>query len=323
VQIALTGSTAISSGQFWTVPGFQRIGRVGWEGRLGPADGGWLQPLPANAVSFAPTWISGGNWTRMAQNPGTVSGSFRTTFANPALVLCQVVWTVSGGSFTQNITITPDGVMLQTSASGFATGNWGLTFPILINDGQTSPATWGAVSTTNVITSGTGGIATCTWPSSGDIQNYMTISANPSAFTPETDCTTVVGTVRPVRAVVAADTTQTTFVYPAKSTDPTASTVRSTFAATGTNTYTCSALSSSVVSSSAAGTVYVGRTCAGGWTNSVVLSGGTVTFSAPCHFIAQLTSGHVTAIEVDRSVTATIQAHAPQALTAFTPVTGL
>ncbi len=88
---------------------------------------------------------------------------------------------------------------------------------------------------------------------------------------------------------------------------------------TGPNTYQNSALGSSVVSGTN-GTYYVGRTAAGGWAVSVA---GLVSFSAPCNFIAQISGGHVTAIEVDRAVTATVQAHAGLNLSAYTPARGL
>lgn len=80
---------------------------------------------------------------------------------------------------------------------------------------------------------------------------------------------------------------------------------------------------SSVVSSPAAGTIYIGRNSCSGWGSSVALSGGNVTFNVPCFFVAQLADGVVTAIEVDRPVMATVQSNPPQALAAYTPVTGL
>ena len=319
VEISLNGATVVNNGQYWTAIGFLRIGRVNWETRLGPQGAGYFS---GNQVSFAPTWYNGSAWTRLAANPSTSSGAFTTRFVSPGLVLATVVWTVSGGTFTQNLTITPDGVLVQTTSTGFSAGNWGVTYPVLIDDGTTSGG-WGATATTTSLTQP---IASATW-SNNDSQNFITISSNTVVFTSESNCLTSVGDVTPVRSVVSADTTHTTFVYPATNagvTDPSAASVRSTFTVTGTNTYTCTALGSSVTSDSSTGTVYIGRTCASGWASTFTLSGGTVTFSVPCFFIAQVSSGHVTAIEVDRAVaTATIQSHGAQALSAYTPVTGL
>ena len=318
IQIALSGYTATDfSGNYWVVPGFQRIGRVNWETRLGPSDGGWLGNN-AFSVSFAPTWFTSGAWTRLAQNH-SATGSFSTTFVSPGLVMCQVVWTVSGGTFTQNITVTPDGVLVQTTQTGFTAGNWGMTFPILTSDGNTAaPNTWGATNTVNQ--SFTQPIASCAWPGSLDSQNYMTISANPTVFTSEANCQTACGNVTPVRAVVAADTTLNVFVHPASNSDPSAASVRSSLTVTGPNTFTCTALGLSVTSSQAGGTVYIGRTSASGWARTFTLSGGAVTFNIPCFFIAQVSGGVVHGLEVDRNVNASVQGNAAQNLTAYTPV---
>jgi hypothetical protein len=142
---------------------------------------------------------------------------------------------------------------------------------------------------------------------------------------------TTFGDVTPVRAWhgtgSTSDATQVTFVYPRKSSDPTAASVRSGMTVTGTNTYTNSALGSSVVSGSS-GTLYVGTSAAGGWSNSITVGGQTSTFNVPCNFIMQLSGAAVAAIEADRAVTVTIPngvngPHIGLNLTAYTPVTGL
>ena len=327
VQLALQGSTSINNGQYWTAVGINRIGRVNWETRLGPEDGAWSSI--GNGANFGPTWITtsgGSSWTRLAANPSTCSGNFTTTFANPVLTFGKVVWTCSGVSFTQNLTVTPDGVLSQTTCSG-CPGTWGMTFPILADDGTTSPNNFGATVTTTSI-SGSAGIASATWPSSSDQQNYMTISANPTTMVNESNVQTSFGDVTPVRAFTS-DATQTTFIYPRNSSDPSAASVRSGMRITGTNTFTNSALSSSVISGTN-GTYYIGRTSAGGWTKSITINdnNNNTTFNVPCNFIIQLTGGAVAAIEADRAVTVTISngvngPHTGLSLTAYTPVTGL
>src|SRR5260370_12830546 len=90
-----------------------------------------------------------------------------------------------------------------------------------------------------------------------------------------------------------------TCVYPESPWDPSADSVRTSFARNGTGF--------SSVLGSVVGNVYVGRTSAGGVGSAVDLNGnGTsdVTFSASTGFILQLANGRVTAIEADRSVTA-------------------
>ena len=328
VQLALTGATSQSNHQYWTVPGINRIGRVGWENRLGPMDGSWA--YLGSGANFGPTWItSGTSWTRLAQNPATCSGNFSTTFANPAVTFAQVVWSCGNISFTQNLTVTPDGVLSQTTCSG-CTSTWGMTFPMLVDDGTTSPNNFGATVTTTSIGGNAAGIVQSMWPN-GDQQNYMLISHNSYFLTAESNVVTSFGDITPVRAwsgtgTSTPDASQVTFVYPRHSSDPLASAVQAGMNITGTNTYTNSALNSSVVSGGN-GTYYIGTTAAGGWAQTVTLPGGTLSFNTPCQFIAQLNaSGQVTALEVDRSVTATVPGTTPHtglAFSAYAPQTNL
>jgi hypothetical protein len=311
----------VGDGEVWTVPGIARIGRVNWETRLLNNVG----YIPSNQVSFAPTWFSGGVWNRMAAFPTSVNGVFTTTFVSPGLVFATVVWTIPGGSFTQNFTITPDGVLVQTTQTGFSAGNWGLTFPILTSDGTTSPNTWGATTTITSMPTGTqtgsASIASAAWSgATPDSINFIVVSANSTVFTAEASCLTASGNVTPLRAVTSGDATQVTFVYPKSNSDPSAASVESSFTVTGPNTFTCTALGISVTSSQANGTVYIGRTSASGWAQTFTLSGGTVTFNQPCFFIAQVSGGVVHGLEVDRNVQATVQGNAAQNLTAYTPV---
>jgi hypothetical protein len=336
IQLAMTGSTSLTTFDhptLWTAMGGERIGRVGWEDRLGPNAGVYTSGL-GTQVSFGPTWItSGTTWTRLAMNPSSCSGNFTTTFANPAVVFGKVIWTCTGSpapTFTENLTVTPDGILSQTTCSG-CPSSFGHTFPILVNDGTTSPSSWGATTTTTSIPTGTSstGLVTTQW-SNNDQQAYMIISSNPKTIATESNQTGTPGTVTPVRAYAPADITQNVFIYPRNSTDPSASSVQSGMTVTGTNTYTNSALSSSVVSGSG-GTYYIGRTAAGGWTNSIAISGQTTTFNVPCNFIMTLSSGKIVSIETDRNVSVTIPsggsnsgtAHTNMNVLAYTPVGNL
>jgi hypothetical protein len=79
------------------------------------------------------------------------------------------------------------------------------------------------------------------------------------------------------------------------------------------------------------GSTYIGRTSAGGFASGLDLDAdGTAdaVFSSPCHVVLQLHEGRVTAVEVDRAVTATVQgrrldlaAHTPVSFTSTLPVT--
>jgi hypothetical protein len=330
VQLALSGATSIQNSGYWTAVGINRIGRVNWETRLGPMDGSWNSL--GNGANFGPTWITtsgGSTWTRLAANPSTCSGAFTTTFANPAVSFGKVVWTCGSISFTQNLTITRDGVLSQTTCSG-CPSTWGMTFPILTVDGTTSPNNFGATTTTTSLTQP---IASATWPSSGDSQNYMTVASSTTTFISEANQTTSLGIIAPVRAwhgnvsTGASDATQVTFIYPANPTDPSAASVRSGMTITGIHTYSNSALGSSVVSGRN-GTYYIGRTAAGGWASSISLGEQTTTFNVPCNFIMNLSGGAVSSIEADRNVTVNIPnglhgSHAALVLTAYNPVTGL
>jgi hypothetical protein len=337
VEAAMAGSTAYTTFDnptLWTALGIEKIGRVNWEARIGPADTGY--PSLGTQVSFGPTWIrSGSTWTRLAQNPSTCHGGFTTTFANPAVTFGKIVWTCTGSPapvFTQNLTITPDGVLSQTTCSG-CPSTWGMTFPILTSDG-TLGGSWGTTTTT---TSTTQPIASVTWPATGDTQNYMTIApTTTTTFANESNVTAMGGNITPVRAWHGTgstpDATQTTFIYPMKSGEPSAASVRSgmTIPPGTTNQYSNTALGSSVTSGSS-GTYYIGSLAAGGWAQSITIGGQTETFTAPCYFIMTLSSGKVSSIEADRNVTVSIPngvlgSHTGAKainLTAYLPVTGL
>jgi hypothetical protein len=90
-----------------------------------------------------------------------------------------------------------------------------------------------------------------------------------------------------------------TFVYPRSAGDPEAESVRSSFVRNGEDF--------SSVLGRVQGTLYVGRTSAGGFGKAIDLAGDgrdDVIFDKPCAFILQLRNGRVTALEADRSVSA-------------------
>ena len=122
------------------------------------------------------------------------------------------------------------------------------------------------------------------------------------------------GALRPVRVTDSSAGTVETFVYPRSAGDPGAEQVRATFTRNDEDF--------SSILGRVRGTLYVGRTSAGGEGKAIDLDGDgmdDVSFADRCAFILQLRSGRVTAVEADRQVEANI-AGQRHSLAAFAPV---
>jgi len=105
------------------------------------------------------------------------------------------------------------------------------------------------------------------------------------------------GDFLPVRVTDSAGGAVETLVYPRSAGDPSAETVCHSFHRAGQDF--------SSVLGWVRGTLYCGRTSAGGWGQEIDLDGDgkqVVRFSRPCAFILQLRDHRVTAVEVDRPV---------------------
>ncbi|TAK95166.1 MAG: hypothetical protein EPO07_15715 [Verrucomicrobia bacterium] len=139
-QICTEGSIAanVTGSLRWYALGITRFSRPGWESRLGPGDG-WIKADGTSAISFAPTFLETNNWTLMAQQPDRFIGVFTPTFVNPVLVRGTLNLTpksgATGPSFALNLTVTPDGVLVDTSRTA-GTNSFGLTWPLMIYDGK-------------------------------------------------------------------------------------------------------------------------------------------------------------------------------------------
>jgi hypothetical protein len=123
------------------------------------------------------------------------------------------------------------------------------------------------------------------------------------------------GDLRPICVTDSKGGPVETFVYPRNAGDPDAENVRASFVSDGQD---FSSLLGRVK-----GTLYVGRTSAGGKGTAIDLDNdgrNDVTFSQTCAFILQLRNSRITAVEADRPVTATI-AGKQLKLAPFTPVT--
>lgn len=306
MEIDLRGATKLVYDQYWTALGVVRLGRPGWETRLGPSDG-VRESSSGTGISFGPTWQESGSWIRLASVPDRYRGTFTTTFAHPVLTRCAVIWEPlpgkSGPTFTQHFTITPDGILSQVTQTG-ASESWGMTYPLLQNDGQT--ALLQSVSRDHRI-------ARVSFQGGADSENFILLSAQGAAMTTGAPLRTSFGFLAPVQAVTS-DTAHSTFIYPEGAGDPSAEAVRDSFRITPDGFGS--------VLGRVTGKLYVGRSSAGGFGTQLDLGGKgvpDVTFSVSCGFLLQLKDGVVTALETDRPVTATIKGRA-LALEAFTPL---
>ena len=115
MQMDLKADTSLSSGNkdYWSALGVVRLGRVGWDTRLGPSDGARSGTTGLGA-SFAPTFEEGGRWVRLASVPDRYEGRFIAQFAHPLLVRCAVEYAprrgAGGPCFRHEFVLTPDGV---------------------------------------------------------------------------------------------------------------------------------------------------------------------------------------------------------------------
>src|SRR5205823_6587312 len=121
------------------------------------------------------------------------------------------------------------------------------------------------------------------------------------------------GWLRAIRSM-AENGRNVTFIYPRSADDPSADTLRQSFHLTDDG------FDSSLAS--VHGTLYIGRTCAGGEGQSVDINQDgkpDVTFDPPCRFILQLQNGKILAAESDRKTTVHIGEKRIE-LAPFTPV---
>jgi hypothetical protein len=140
VQICTEGSTAanLAGSLRWYALGIARFSRPGWESRLGPGDG-WMKADGSQAISFAPTFFESNAWQMVSQQPDRFIGAFTPTFTHPLLVRGTLTITPKSGqtgpSFAMNLTLTPDGVLVDTSRTA-GTNSFGLTWPLMEYDGK-------------------------------------------------------------------------------------------------------------------------------------------------------------------------------------------
>ena len=289
MQANLRGQEAETDGNRWTPLGVVRFARPGWDSRLGPSDGALAS---AGGVTFAPEFFENGHWLRLADLSSRYRGIWSVQFVHPLLVRCAIDYSprpgLNGPSFRNEFTLTPDGVMSVVTKTSRDDSRWAVTWPVLENDGTPLERT-----SRNAIQS-------VRYPNDSDEENFIAVGATPT-LAEEPLLRSTFGDLRPVRVMVSS-AASTTFVYPRDAGDPQADAVRKSFSVHGRGF--------SSVLGKVTGTIYTGRTAAGGVGRAVDLDGDgkpDVAFSEECGFVLQLRNGQVIAAEADRDVSATIR----------------
>jgi hypothetical protein len=289
MQANLRGQEAASSGNRWTPLGVVRFARAGWDSRLGPSDGALTE---TGGVSFAPEFLDREHWVRMADLSSRYEGVWSVQFVHPLLVRCAIDYRPkagqSGPAFRDEFILTPDGLLSTVKKTSAGASPWAVTWPILENDGSPLER-----STSKYV-------ASVHYPQSADLQNFIALDG-PPVFTATPPLRGSYGDLRPIRVKTAGDTNHT-LVYPQGPGDPDADSVRKSFVLTNGGFRS--------VLGEVNGTIYTGRTSAGGFGTQISMKGRgapDAKFSQPCGFLLQVQDGVVTSVEVDHAVQAEIQ----------------
>ena len=307
VQANLRGETSEGYGNFWTPLGIVRMSRSGWDTRLGPSDGALTRD---GGVSFAPTFAEDGRWFRMADLSERYEASWDVALASPVLVRVSISYAPrakrTGPTFRQDLVITPDGLLSTVVKTSTDDSKWGVTWPILENDGHPLQTKIDPRS------------ASTSYASDSDVQTFFAINDDAEAIPEMQSLRSTYGDLRPVRVVTSAPANHT-FVYPHTSSDPEIAKMHESI--------TVTEIGYRSLLGRVDGNLYVGRTAAGGMGSRIDLDndGKTdVSFSSPCVFILQLHHGKVTAVETDSDVTMTQTETETEtegiAIKAFTPL---
>lgn len=138
-QLCLRGETDKYGGVQWHTLGVTRFSRAGWDSRPGPG-AGHVRPDFSDGFSFSPVFKEDGKWARVCLQPKRFAGSFRPQFVHPLLVrgsyTIAPVAGQSGPTFVMAMTLTPDGVLVDTTCPSGA-DEFGVLWPLLEFDGRT------------------------------------------------------------------------------------------------------------------------------------------------------------------------------------------
>jgi hypothetical protein len=290
VQMNLRGQVSESAGNYWTPLGVVRLSRSEWDTRLGPSDGA----LTSNAgLTFAPVFFENGKWLRMAALSQRYEASFMSSFVHPALVRCALEYRPKPGFpgpiFDDDFIITPDGVLSTIRKISSDRVRWGVTWPLLADDGAPLEVTVRA------------SFAEAQFKGNTDRESFLAIGKHVSLEKGADKVRSTYGDLLPVLQTSKGVSTRT-FIYPHTSNQPSSLAV--------INSFTTFQGGFNSVLGRVSGNVYVGRTVAGGeGISASIQSRGKpdVTFGESCRFLLQLRDGRVIAAEVDRQVHADIQ----------------
>ncbi len=186
----------------WSALGVVRFSKAGWDGRLGPSDGVFdLQT--GLGVTFAPTWIEGGKWLRMAEQHERYDAEFTALEASPELVRCRLDYRPrdgkSGPTFRHEFTLTPERVTARLTAQGAEA--FGVSWPLLEDDGRPLEVEIGAP------------LARVRYEVGGDEQVFRAAQEDAEVVREDVRIRSTYGWLRPVRAL-AVGGEQVTIVEP-------------------------------------------------------------------------------------------------------------
>ena len=294
VVINLRGASIPKYDKYWTPLGAVRFSKVNWDDRLGPSDGIRnlsSQPTessiwPGTGLTFGPSWKRGDAWVRLADMAHHYQGKVDVKFVHPLLVKFRVTYTyvtgLGGPYFYQDFTVTPDGIFTKLSSPQDIP--YGNSIPLLINDGR--KLTYQVQD----------GIASTSYPQGGDSQHFICINRIAHLDTTDFPLRSTYGDLLPV-TYTTDENENVIFIYPAGSDDPDARMVRESFQESAEGFLS--------VLGSVQGTIYRGRTSAGGYGSGLDLNNDgdeELQFDTACHFIVLHSEGHITRLETDRQV---------------------
>jgi hypothetical protein len=182
--------------------------------------------------------------------------------------------------------ITPDGVYTETAKTSAAPIHWGITWPLLTNDGQALATSIGKT------------FASTGFARGGDQESFLSVDQQ---ATIETDVPTMRSTYGDLLAlrVVSSGAINSSFIYPHNSGQPPADEVQRSMRRTRSG-FTS-------ILGGVEDNIYVGRTVAGGEGRELRLSARAkpaLTFDQRCGFLTQIREGRVVSVETDRDVKA-------------------
>ncbi len=140
-------------------------------------------------------------------------------FVHPLLVRCAIEYRPRDGQtgpvFRDEFILTPDGVLSTVTKIAGGDEPWGVTWPLIVNDG--APLQRSHTAATQSVQ----------YPGFGDRQNFISLNAG-AEFVSEAALRSTFGDLEPIR-VTTGENSSRTFVYPSGVGDPDAEAVRKSF----------------------------------------------------------------------------------------------